>query len=176
MIDKKHEQHKKGGAQGSRGWQKQVSWMLSGAVLACFFVFMTGYFVGQHRALYLFTQKIEQESLQDQIYSSLCALYDTDEGDAQANLLPQASDEMALDDHNTEYGQWPEVAVQSIPQQSTESDAGSSYYAQLIGFGTYKAAERFVSRLAQKDIKAIIKKTSKQNYLRESALLVSGCH
>lgn len=159
MIEKKHEQNKKHVGENSRGWQKQMSWILSGSVLLSFFVFMTGYFFGQQRALYLFTQKVEQESLSDQIYSSLCVLYDTDdESESQANLLPQASDEMALDTDDKDYEQQTHVVEQQVVQPSAQPVSGTTYYAQLIGFGTYKAAERFVARLAQRDIKAIVKK------------------
>lgn len=159
MTDKKNEQSKKVTTEQNKHRNKQLSWMLSGAIVVCFFVFMTGYFIGEQHSLYLFTQKIEQESLSDQIYSSLCVLYDADEDhDMQVAMLPQATDEMVVQESIKAYADDQMLSTQLDAQVTVPSDPCASYYAQVIGFGTYKAAERFVSRLAQRDIKTSIKK------------------
>lgn len=159
MIDKKNEHHKRSSSESFRISQKKISWMLSAAVLIIFFVFMTGYFLGQQRALDLFTQKIEQESLADQIYSSLCVLYDNDEdleASTTVDLLPQAQDDNSSETQASISDE--QLSPEQMAQQDVQDEPNSLYYAQLIGFGTHKAAERFVARLAQRGIKANSKK------------------
>ncbi len=65
----------------------QVSIIVAGLLLLSFFLFMGGYFLGQKNAITAFSNKIEQESFSDQIYSSMCSLSDNGqvEEDGQEN-------------------------------------------------------------------------------------------
>ena len=66
---------------------KQVSLMVASLLMLSFFLFMGGYFLGQKNAIATFSNKIDQESFSDQIYSSMCSLSDngTIEEDSQEN-------------------------------------------------------------------------------------------
>ena len=56
--------------------QRQLSLLVAGLLALSFFIFISGYFLGKKRAAEEFSYKADQESLADQIYSSMCVLYD----------------------------------------------------------------------------------------------------
>jgi len=56
---------------------RQVSIVIAGLLLLSFFLFMGGYFWGQKNATTAFSNRIDQESFGDQIYSSMCSLCDS---------------------------------------------------------------------------------------------------
>ena len=105
---------------------RQVSWLTASIVLCSFFIFIAGYFLGQRKAIEQFSEAIENDSIADNAYAHLYAHYES-----------------------------PESALSVSQAESTESLAQpepKQHYAQLIGFGTSRAAERFVYRLQQKNI------------------------
>lgn len=63
-------------AQGLFLLNRQVSLIVAGLLVMSFFLFVGGYFWGQKNAATSFSNKIDQESFGDQIYSSLCSLCD----------------------------------------------------------------------------------------------------
>ena len=135
---------------------RQTSAVFAGALLLSFLIFMSGFFLGQKKAVDEFSQKVDQESLADQIYSSLCTLYD---------IKPEEDS----DEQETSTEQSPEHETNSMPADQSNDVAGSEqpaaeqqkvrhYYAKLAGFGSPKAAYAFQERLAKKDIVVEIKK------------------
>ena len=126
-----------------------------------------------------FAQKVEQDSFADQIYASLCALYDYE---------PEAEEKVAANDSSPE-----EVPVQemvalvkpeSIPQApattesavvqtaenscdepveaitADEQETLSRCYAELVGFGSENSATLFANKLVEKGYDVAVKRRS----------------
>ena len=127
--------------------QRQCGFALAGVIGALFIIFITGYFYGQKSAAEQFTYRIDQESLADQVYSSLCGLYDN-------KTEPETGGQADEDAEKIELAEDIEVApgataIESSLIQEQESINGPAYYAQLVGFGTRGAAEKCIERLAK---------------------------
>ena len=144
---------------------RQLSFVVAGIIFALFATFMTGYFLGQRSAVAQFTHQIHQDSFADQIYASVFSLAENQEHD-DSGLHDAANTPVPI---NTQQEQQ-SIVVQNVQdnvqdkaepvlsEQPVEHDASTSYYAQLIGFGTAQAANRFVRRLAQKGVTVQSKK------------------
>lgn len=64
---------------------RQLSLAVAALVAVSFFIFIAGYFLGQKRAAQDFIYRADQDSLADQIYSSMCVLYDPKEEEESEN-------------------------------------------------------------------------------------------
>lgn len=154
---------------------RQVSLAVAGLVLLLFILVAGAFFWGQKNAIISFTNKIEQESFGDQIYSSLCSLCDSegiteeDQEDTEENGEEISSDVDAQKDEEivSESASKPYLVLlqsgssQKQSQDLEEEEASSAmpeYYAQLAGFGTMRAAQHFAHRLQKKEISVIVKK------------------
>jgi hypothetical protein len=130
--------------------------------LACFFmviVFLGGYFLGKQHMIEHFVAKGEQDSFADQIYSSLCALSDSDDENDNVEMVDQQNILQELDTHEQEYAQEMVANLKEAPEhedgdadgelvmiEEPEIQPHKKYYAQLIGFSTHAAAEEFVKK------------------------------
>lgn len=103
---------------------RQVSWLTVSIVLLSFFIFIAGYFLGQRKAIEQFNELTDQNLVAD--------------ADTQHNSALQEHVSYDLPD--------------PLPIHNKHHDVEKQYYAQLIGFGTLRAAERFVDRLQQKNM------------------------
>ncbi|MCX5921714.1 MAG: SPOR domain-containing protein [Candidatus Dependentiae bacterium] len=162
---------------------RHVSMIVSGVLLFNFMLFVGGYFLGQRNSVTAFTNKIDQESFSDQIYSSLCSLCDSgdteessedeENGASSVASLDPAQAEVKSANNDTQdvtvgSALEPVSVVQSaladnndnVDDVSDDKDATPSaeYYAQLAGFGTEHAAEQFAQRLARKEVSVVVKK------------------
>jgi len=94
---------------------------------------------------------MQQEAFADQIYASVISSPQENKEPSTQTLLVTETDIV-------------EVPVQSInqdifvAQEPPQETVSMRYYAQLIGFGTEKAAHLFVKKLAAKGIETEIKK------------------
>lgn len=133
---------------------RQLSIVVAGLLFLFFSFFIVGYFLGKRSAAEQFTQKMCQESFPDQIYTSVISAHE--EIKNESSVIPE---KMAQTD--TEVSDISPVL--SLGEQSEGNNVTkSAYYAQLIGFGTEKAAQKFVQKLALKNVETFVKKrTSK---------------
>lgn len=164
---------------------RQVSWIVASIILANFCLFMGGYFLGQKNAITTFSNKLEQESFGDQIYSSMCALCDS-QGETEETETAQdeqvdgqlivaqdqkptlTSDQIALgqtiDADKTSTSATAGKDDNESDRVCNDNDAGqdevqsAQYFAQLVGFGTARAAQQFAHRLSLKEIPVIVRK------------------
>lgn len=142
---------------------RQLSTIVAFIMLIPFMSFLGGYFFGIHFGAEDFTHRVEQESFTDQIYASLC-------------VTPQEKDEncVVTQDESIEPAQAVDIDASSIAGTPENNDKASiveptlskeRFYAQLIGFGTSRAANNFVQRMEEDGITTSIKtrksKTSK---------------
>lgn len=144
---------KKAGGEGLFVSNRQLSFVVAGNIILLFTTFILGYFWGQKYAVEHFVDKMHNGSFADQIYSSLFSLQEGSSIPGNSVQSPIMAD--------TEQ---PICKEESDPQDTTITHfdnkpiVSTNYYAQLIGFGTLKAANRFVNRLQKKDIPVEVKK------------------
>lgn len=136
---------------------RQLSGLVAGLLFLLFCTFMTGYFLGKKYGIEQFTQKMYNDSLDDDEALSI-VVRDTEVcvQDDHAHL-PIIEQSIAPVLPNEVVAQHEVVA--DVPQQTNALPVNDQkYYAQLIGFGTEKAAELFVKRVALQGITTEIKK------------------
>ena len=132
---------------------RHLSFVVAGIILVVFSTFMGGYFFGQKSTAEQFTHQIHQDSFVDQVYSSVFSLAEWQERDdsTSENVASIVTTDAPAE-------------ITSTPEEA-EHISSTRYYAQLIGFGTSRAAERFVKRLTQKGVivqtKKRVSKTAK---------------
>lgn len=143
---------------------RQLSGVIAALLFLFFALFMTGYFVGKRYAAEQFMHIANQEACADAQYNgtimeensqrdsnnAMADFSDEGQGIVSAVVGEDIKPANMLAEGNDAAIEW--ASGQAAPR----------YYAQLIGFGTEKAAERFVQKLALKNIETNIKKhTSK---------------
>lgn len=143
---------------------RHLSWLISALILMSFFIFMSGYFLGQKRGIEKFSKQMEQDSLADQIYSSMCALYDMNDelidssGDANNDdVSAEKIDPMGAIEKNDSLAMIQSLD-ESAKQEQTQESLSHCYYAQLFGCGALKTAEKFVRRWEEKGVNLEIQK------------------
>ena len=132
---------------------RQVSWLVAGLLLFNFSIFMSGYFLGHKQAANMLVENIEHNVFHArQLYDSLCA--------SQATI----EEEFEVASYEEQLETAPVISVAGaiiepvkVKEQAPIQDP-TQYYAQLIGFGTRKAADSFANRLREKVIKVNVKK------------------
>ncbi len=163
---------------------RSMSWLVSGALLLSFFIFITGYFLGKKKATEEMVQTFVHESLSDHIYASMCSMYEykgvegqeePDEAlccscDGDVEQFTRRECDPACE--QTE-AQVCEPAVEKVTQnnerhavaarEEQESSLAAVvpaavYKAQLIGFGTLRSAQAFSRKLERKGIITTVKR------------------
>lgn len=129
---------------------RQLSLAIAGLLAFSFFIFIGGYFLGQKRAAEDFAYRADQDSLADQIYSSMCVLYDPKEEEES-----ESSEEAETSETETagETNEPAEVKEDTVQESATEPPASQKKYkAVLSGFpATHLAdAKQLVTRLTHK--------------------------
>jgi len=132
---------------------RQLSALVAFLFLLFFAVFMTGYFLGKKKVVEQFTQEIRQDAFADQVYTNVVSAHTHDESSSLHDSLVMHREEapVTLPSINQDFT---ELSVEN----NNEPIAHERYYAQLIGFGTEKAAHLFVKKLATKGIETEMKK------------------
>ncbi len=120
--------------------------------------FLAGYFLGKQSALTEFVSHIEASTLSDEVFASMCSLYEPEKRVAHQEVpLPH----MLLHPRETEEDDNKHTTFETnaavAPTESSFSDKKVSYYAQIIGYGTRKAATQFVQKMEKKGVMTTIK-------------------
>lgn len=136
---------------------RQLSFVVSGFLSLGAAIFIGGYFFGKQHVVEPFVAKAENDSFADQVYVSLCALYDAD----VAELAGQIGDQELLDGFELarEEAQDDDVVQESeiksiaqLPEQLPNQEEEKRWYAQLIGYGQEKSAQEFAQKLQKNGI------------------------
>lgn len=141
--------------------QRQLSLAIASMLALSFFIFISGYYLGKKRAAEEFSYKADQESLADQIYSSVCVLYDTKDENEDADENDQEnenSENSEILEKKEENGS--EVENVKINEEST----GPKYFAALAGFSsaTLNDGKKMLSRLKARGFPVqLVERTSK---------------
>ncbi len=150
---------KKTGGEGLFVSNRQLSFVVAGNIILLFTAFMLGYFWGQKYAVEHFVDKMHNGSFADQIYSSLFSLQEGSAISENSVQSPIMQSSIMSDPEQPICKKEPDEQNTMISHPDSEPPmVATNYYAQLIGFGTLKAANRFVNRLQKKGISVEVKK------------------
>lgn len=129
---------------------RQISLAVAGLLALSFFIFISGYFLGKKKAIQEFSYHVDQESLADQIYSSMCVLYD-------------AKDDNEEDEDTQDENETIETTKGSEQKEETSSETSEkvasnqkNYKFTLAGFSAaqHDEATKMVTRLTKKGFSA----------------------
>ncbi len=153
---------------------KEVGWVVSLLLFLCFFMFTTGYFFGQRRAISCFLNKVEEESFADKITYSLCVLNGKDVEGEESVEPTESIDSSETNQESIEksveiiegeeqiiFSRLMETVEKPVEKKENvalvEAEPEVLYSAPLVGFGTVQAARVFVDRMKKADIHVMIK-------------------
>lgn len=137
---------------------RHMSIAVASGFLLLFFAFATGYFWGKKTAGEQFVADMQAQSFADQLYTTLCDNAIDDQECDVANAAPLVTEEqLTVSDENAQETS-PKQTLIPTDQVPTEQINAPQYYAQLIGFGSALAAEKFQKKLAAHGIEVIIVK------------------
>lgn len=148
---------------------RHASWVIAALLLTSFGFFVVGYFMGKRSVIQDLHVTADQDSLADKIYTSLYTLQEN-----KAVVAQQQDDEIfgeetidgscgqdARASLDVEEAAVKETTVQQDVGQGESSiqdtTHGQTYYAQLVGFGTAQAAEKFAQKLQKNKIPVVVK-------------------
>ena len=166
--------------------KRQASMMMASMLLFCLFVFIVGFFLGKRAAIDDFSGKVSKQALHDQIDFLLTtqSLQSSQDEPVQSAQSSSEFSSASFDDHadipmitmQPEKVTPPAVIMQekmapaviiaqaekqaivtSQDQAADDRIMNKPQYAQLIGFGTKKAAQAFVARLKKHNVPVILK-------------------
>lgn len=159
--------------------KRQVSMIMASMLLFCLFVFIVGFFLGKRTIIDDFSSKVTKEALHDQIDFLLTtqSLQSSQEDGQATEVEPEENnnnDAIVIADKiesiapvivSQEIVKTTADKRENISQNSSEEKIVTteqqiikkSQYAQLIGFGTKKAAQSFVARLKKHNVPVILK-------------------
>ena len=141
---------------------RHLSWTVAIIILLFSLFFVSGYFVGKRKTLQDMHDTVVQESFADKIYASLCSmqhnpmttLYDQpyEETEEQECVMHKASVDVPVKIQMVD-----DVALDEDTVKDNCVQKEHAYYAQLIGFGTREAAQKFAFNLQKQNIPIMIK-------------------
>lgn len=159
--------------------KRQASMITASFFVFALSVFIVGYFLGKRSVLEDFSAQVTQDSLNNQIDYLLTSqavqsaddsdISSSDQKDENDNILDDVSQANIKDfsrDSNVDQHETKEdlqsKSSEPVPAQESKPKKHKQMYAQLVGFGTKRAALAFAARLKEKDVHVIIKtRTSK---------------
>jgi len=125
--------------------RRQSSLLVAAAIFVAFFIFTLGYFLGTKHATDEFVAQVNQETFADQIFASVHSL--SKEKDKKATAAVESAEvpaAVALTQPIQGVSPEASVSVTTLADQTVHH-----YAAELIGFGTEKAAQQFIDRVAK---------------------------
>lgn len=166
--------------------KRQASMMMASMLLFCLFVFIVGFFLGKRAAIDDFSGRVSKQALHDQIDFLLTtqSLQSSQDESLQTTSPSSEFSSASFDDQTdtpiitmqpekvttpviiTQEKMAPAIIIAQAEQQAivTSQDRQADdrmmnkpQYAQLIGFGTKKAAQSFVARLKKHNVPVILK-------------------
>lgn len=140
---------------------RQLSLAVAGLLALSFFIFISGYFLGKKKAIQEFSYHVDQESLADQIYSSMCVLYDAKDDNEEDEDVQEENETI----ETSKLSEQKEEVASETSQKMVNNQ--KNYKFTLAGFSAaqHDEATKMVARLSKKGFSAqvneIPSKTSK---------------
>ena len=151
---------------------RHLSWALSVIILFSFGFFIAGYFLGKRKAVQDLHVTLDQDSLADKIYTSLCTMQEgkvavaqqendsvepMDSADLECNTLQSIDADTALVQSLAETGNPAKKELKTEAPNEIVELPHKKYFAQLVGFGTQQSAHAFAQRLQKKNMPVMVK-------------------
>ena len=134
---------------------RQLSCIIAGLLFMFFACFMGGYFYAKRTQATYFVQQMTQEAFDDDNHAQEPVI--TDEEAFEPEVIEQDTF-MLISDREKEAE--PVISIENNTESIVQPTL--QFYAELIGFGTEKAAHAFVQKLSDKNIETLVKtRTSK---------------
>ena len=140
-----------------------MSWIFSAVLLLIFLAYMTGYFWGKKKATQELTFIVEKDIEQDNLITVLHTAEENVYNSVPESLVESmcvVQSEIIKKEVIQEKNDLINISSEIKADSGTQEDLPElkNYYAQLIGFGTQKAAEKFVHRLQENKLPVKMKK------------------
>jgi hypothetical protein len=138
---------------------RQLSIVVAGLLFLLFSIFITGYFLGKKYCVEQFTKEMHIDTFEDIVVSA-----PNEASSAESEITSPSLLVTATDNNNSEQLDVNSLIVpQSVATINQDivlpsQDEPKRYYAQLIGFGTEKAASQFVNKVSLNGIPTEVKK------------------
>lgn len=175
-----HNEHNKkecscGDRQGLFLNKRQANHALALLLLLSIFIFVAGYFWGQHTAVDQLLHSVERDSFADQIYYSMCSLYDQKDEESNEPDVVSGNEEISSEEQRgvgVEQSATTNIAAIQTPATYVPDTKHNKaqYYAQLAGFSSQQVAQQVVKRVASKGITVKVQprqsKTARNNIVR----------
>lgn len=156
--------------------RRQASILTAGLVGISIAFFIGGYVIGQRKALHEFADRLADESFTDKIRYSLYSSYgNSTSGDGESDTEGENEQEKNVLAEQEEAEDTPSAVEEKAAQGTDElvevatEPSSKYYYAQLVGFGTLKAAQKFVDKVQKRGFSVIIRerksRTAKGNVI-----------
>ncbi len=137
---------------------RQLSIIVAGLLFLAFCIFISGYFLGKKNVVEQYSEKMQQEAFSDQVYASILTHPENSEQQNSPTLLVTQTETQPVELLHEPVVQAVMSENQIVTSATLPEQSSVQYYAQLIGFGTEKAAQQFVKKLAIKGIETEVKK------------------
>lgn len=130
---------------------QQLANYVAGFLVLSFFIFIAGYYWGKKSGIEPFTQKLENDSLEDKMYYAFCALNEVSAESDTANLEnhDHTSDQVseAVNGETVDQKTLDNVKKDLVVDSSAQKVNSKLYFVQLSGFGSLKSAQAFFDKL-----------------------------
>jgi hypothetical protein len=134
---------------------RQLSILVSLLLFLFFACFITGYFLGKKYMIELVSEQVTNDLRNNQLSYALLK-------DDNKNFDDDSNEQNLIVSHCEQRDDNVLLPITPVNENLTiaveEKSNTMHYYAQLIGFGTEKAAHQFVQKLALKNIETMVKK------------------
>lgn len=120
---------------------RQTSMLVASVCMAAVLVFLGGYVVGKKQSFAQVIAQIEHDSLADQIYASVCSLYEA-ESDHELGAHHEYHDQLAGETS----------ALKCPVSTAQEKNEASLYVGQLLSYHIRPYADQFVQKMAKKNV------------------------
>jgi hypothetical protein len=132
--------------------KRQVNRVVALSLSLCIFVFIGGYFWGQKVATDQLINAVEKDSFADQIYYSMCSIYDLKDDESNEPEVASGEEDVERNEQLAENNA-SSVSTEVVKAPTTATAVSAKkYFAQLVGFGSLKTAEQLVGKLAKDNI------------------------
>ena len=131
---------------------RHLSLIIAGLLFLFFGIFVGGYFLGKKHCTQELAQKIIDDSFADKVYSTALSMGEEINNKGDVSFIDTSintSEQLSINS---------DISIAQQKESSSESYEEKLYYAQLIGFATENAAQKFATKLSTKNVATEIKK------------------
>lgn len=133
--------------------KRQASAVSAVSILLLLLTFIAGYFWGQKKSAEVFTDKVLNDSFSDQVNYSMYSMYGeqpSEEQSTEEQEEDQSGDEEMTSEPEVKNEQEVVKTPEVVDNSNSNTEGSVKHYAQLVGFGSRRAAEQFANKIQKK--------------------------